>query len=165
MYFWLNNLPVPTTILLISLLFHRFICRLKLLRKKKIKMALRIQTVFRLVRAKWRVKALKLLHARSRTLTKKLHRLCKRHKFHLKYMWQQARAPSAIKIQSLFRRALAVRRVCKILSERRAVQETALFILTRLNQLLAATQLQLIRDTLPVEIGMHCVFTVQFINS
>lgn len=145
--------------------------RLKLLRKKKIKMALRIQTVFRLVRAKWRVKALKLLHARSRTLTKKLYRLCKRHKFHLKYLWQQARAPSAIKIQCLFRRALAVRRVCIIVSERRAVQETALFILTRLNQLLAATQLQLIRDTLPVEIGeclelhFNCRFASHSTNS
>lgn len=116
-------------------------------------MALRIQTVWRLVHAQKRVKALKLLHARARQLTKKLHRLCKKHKFHLKFMWQQARTPYAIRIQSLFRRALAQRRVRRILSERRAVQETSLFILTRLNQLLAATQLQLIRDTLPVEIG------------
>lgn len=127
--------------------------RLKLYRKKKLMMALRIQTLWRMVRAKRRVKALKLLYARSSTLTRKLYRLCKKHKFHLKYLWQQARAPYVIKIQTLFRRALAQRRVRRILSERRAVQETSLFILTRLNQLLAATQLQLIRDTLPVEIG------------
>lgn len=116
-------------------------------------MCLKIQTLWRLVRARRRVAKLKKDHINARILTRKLCRLVKKHRFHIKYIWQQQRACFAVKIQALMRRALANMRVCRILSTRRAAEETRMFIHTRLNQLMAATQLQIIRDTMSTEIG------------
>jgi hypothetical protein len=116
-------------------------------------MALRIQTLWRTVRAKRRVARLKMDHINARTLTRKLRRLVRKHIFHIKYIWQQQRASYAITIQTLMRRALARMRVARKVSALRAEKETKQFIHTRLNQLLAATQLQIIRDTLTVDIG------------
>jgi hypothetical protein len=118
-------------------------------------MATKIQTVWRLVRAKRRVSRLKKQHIDARILTRKLNRLCKKHKFHIKYIWQQQRSPYAVRIQALFRRALARTRVRRLLSAQRKIADTRLFITTRLNQLMAATQLQLVRDTLSVPIGKN----------
>jgi hypothetical protein len=127
--------------------------RIKLRRRKRIKMAIKIQTVWRLVRAKRRVTRLKKQNVDARILTRKLNRLCKKHKFHITYMWRQQRTPFAVRIQALFRRAVARTRVRRLLSAQRKLADTKLFITTRLNQLMAATQLQLVRDTLNVPIG------------
>jgi hypothetical protein len=135
------------------MVFHVYCCSLKLLRRKRIKMATKIQTVWRLVRAKRRVSRLKKQNIDARILTRKLNRLCKKHKFHIKYIWRQQRTPYAVRIQALFRRALARTRVRRLLSAQRKIADTRLFITTRLNQLMAATQLQLVRDTLSVPIG------------
>lgn len=116
-------------------------------------MALRIQTVWRVVRAKHRVALLKTANINARILTRKLHRLVRKHIFHLKYIWQQQRAGFVVVIQTFARRALASMRVAKLVSLRRAQSETLQFITTRLHQLLAATQLQILRDTMKVTIG------------
>jgi len=127
--------------------------RLNLLRKKKQRMCLKIQTLWRLVRAKRRVRQLKKDNVNARILTRKLCRLVRKHRFHIRYIWQQQRAKFAIRIQALFRRACARTRVARLLSARRQAVESQMFITTRLNQLLSATQLQIIRDTLNVAIG------------
>ena len=121
-------------------------------------MALKIQTLWRIVKAKRKVKALKYLHASARTLTRKLYRLCKRHKFHIKWMWQQQRSPFAITIQKLARAVIAKTKVRAKVAALRPLMERNLFVSTRLNQLLAAVQLQLIRDTLVIGIGKHLFF-------
>lgn len=127
--------------------------RLNLLRKRKQRMSLKIQTLWRLVRARRRVTQLKKDHIHARILTRKLCRLVRRHRFHIKYIWQQQRAAFAIKIQALMRRGLANMRITRLLSAQRADVEMKMFIHTRLNQLLAATQLQIIRDTMTATIG------------
>jgi len=118
-------------------------------------MSLKIQTLWRLVRAKRRVAKLKKDHINARILTRKLCRLIKKHRFHIKYIWQQQRASFAVRIQALMRRALANMRICRMLSTKRAAEETRMFIHTRLNQLLAATQLQIIRDTMVAAMGKY----------
>ena len=116
-------------------------------------MCLKIQTLWRLVRAKRRVRQLKRDNINARILTRKLRRLVRKHRFHIRYIWQQQRTKYAVRIQALFRRACARTRVTHLLSARRQTLESKMFITTRLNQLLSATQLQIIRDTLNVAIG------------
>jgi hypothetical protein len=113
----------------------------------------RIQTLWRLVHAKKRVRRLKKLHSDARLLTRRLHRLCKKHRFHIKYIWEQQRTPYVVRMQALMRGAVARMRHARLLSAKRKGFETNRFITTRLNQLLAATQLQLIRDSMTTPIG------------
>lgn len=127
--------------------------RLKILRALRFRMAIRIQTLWRLIRAKNRVSNMKKRHASAIQLTRKLFRLCKKHKFHIKYLWQQQRTPYIVRIQALMRMALTRSRIQRMLSAQRQRAETLQFITTRLNQLMAATQLQLLRDTITVQIG------------
>jgi hypothetical protein len=118
----------------------------------------RIQTLWRLVHAKKRVRRLKKLHSDARLLTRRLHRLCKKHRFHIKYIWEQQRTPYVVRMQALMRGAVARMRHARLLSAKRKAFETNRFITTRLNQLLAATQLQLIRDSMTTPIG-RCMCT------
>jgi hypothetical protein len=120
-------------------------------------MCLRVQQMWRMVRARRRVKALKEMHKHSRRLTKALWRCFKKHKFRVKWQWQQAHALFAVKIQTLFRRVLAINAVHRKVQTMRRQGELKLFIHTKLNQLLASVQLQLLSETIGNTIGKHKV--------
>ena len=87
-----------------------------------------------------------------------MKRLISRFRFRKRYKWQCQHLPYIICIQKYWRCAYIKRYISRLLSNKRQYSEIQQYIIIRFNQLLAAVQLQILRETMIVPIGKNMGF-------
>lgn len=130
-----------------------YITRLRLWRKKLYTHAVKIQCLFRIFKAKLDVHRMKQSEKNASRLVNLLLRLLRRFKFRRTWKRNKLFGSYVTKIQSIFRREIAKRKVKVLMSKARYASESNVYLSARMNHLLSRAQLALIQETLVRNIG------------
>ena len=155
-------IPLHNIYSIVTVTYSFFNFRLNVLRKRQHNLIIRIQTLWRLLYAKKRVRRIKKQRMNGIKLINIMKRLISRFRFRKRYKWQCQHLPYIICIQKYWRCAYIKRYISRLLSNKRQYSEIQQYINIRFNQLLAAVQLQILRETMIVPIGKNMGFIAIF---
>ncbi|KAJ1425251.1 hypothetical protein B484DRAFT_451176 [Ochromonadaceae sp. CCMP2298] len=133
--------------------WRSFMSRLRQKRKRTRVSIILLQSVMRINRAKRRTRQLRLHQTTALLLTQLLRRLVVRYRFRVMRKWRAEKGAFGVKIQTLARAYLCRQYIRSKRTMLRVILERKLYLDSRVGQLLAEAELQLIRDTLLLPLG------------